>query len=152
MNIFGYELQETDVWLLRSAGALIIVLIGSIIYRTNIKSITKRKAHAEDILRCISPFSDAIANIHRGEHNHIFIMNSFFREQEEAIAIFQAKVLGKSTLKLKEAWNQYSQHYNLNAKGRIHGQFATIPEPFRTNELNSLHKHLSKIIKVVKRT
>jgi hypothetical protein len=152
MIFFGYELNETDIWLLRSTGTLFVILIGSIIYRTNANLIAKRKSHANDITNCIAPFNDAIANIHLGEASHIFIMNSFIRQQEEAIAIFKAQITCKNNLMLQDVWDKYKKHYEENAKGMTHNQFAVIDEPFKTKELDLLHKYLSNIIKEITRT
>jgi hypothetical protein len=152
MDIFGYKLNETEIWLLRAAGTLLVILIGSIIYRTNANFIAKRKSHSKEIANCIAPFKDAIANIHLGEANHIFIMNSFFRTQEEAIAVFKAKMTGKNSIRLQKAWDSYKKHYEDNAEGMIHTQFAVIPEPFKTQELDLLHKYILNIINEIEKT
>jgi len=148
MNIFGIAFSPSDVWLLRIAGALSVIVIGSVVRRATIRFIAKRKSHAQNIADCLTPFMDAIANIHLGEHNHIFIMRSFFRDQEEAIAIFQSKLPAKTALRLKDPWNQYKTYYELKAKDHVHAQFATISEP----ELNALHDQLTKLMKAIKKT
>ena len=152
MNIFGITLSISDVWLLRSAGALSAILIASIVRRASIRFIAKRKAHTENISKCVAPFQDAIVNIHYGEHNHIRIMRSFFNTQKEAIAIFKSQCEGKDFTGLQKAWDAYNEHYQNNANGMVHAQFATIPEPFRTDKLNFLHKLLSDITSEIKKT
>ena len=152
MDIFGHKLNDTDLWLLGAAGALFTALVGSLLYRANVTHIGKRESYARYVADCLAPFEDAISNIHLGEANHIHIMRSFFRAQEEAIAVFQAKAKRKATIQLQKAWNDYKQHYNSTAKDRIHAQFAAFPEPLRTSELDSLHKHLTQIIEAVKKT
>ena len=150
MDIFGYKLNDNDLWLLGAAGALFTALVGSLLYRANVTHIAKRESHAKHVANCLAPFEDAISNIHLGEENHICIMRSFFRAQEEAIAVFQAKAQGNASIQLQKAWNNYKQHYKVTAKDRIYSQFADSPEPQRTNELDLLHKHLTQIIKAVK--
>lgn len=56
MNIFGQELQEIDLWLLRAAGALVVILLGSIIYRSNIFSIDRKKT----LIQAAAKFRDVI--------------------------------------------------------------------------------------------
>ena len=150
MDVFGYTFSSADLWMLRIAGTLSLVLLGSLIYRANAKCIAQDKANAQDITDCLVPFKDAIANIHLGEANHIRIMRSFFRAQEESIAVFKAKAQGNASIQLQKAWNNYKQHYEFTAKDRIHAQFATFHKPLRTNELDLLHKYLTQIIEAVK--
>ena len=152
MNVFGVILSPSDLWLFGIVIVLVGILAKSIIGRTNDIFTAKRKAHTENVTKCIAPFKDAIANIHLGEHNTIAIMNSFFRSQEEAIAIFKSQCEGKDFTGLQKAWNAYSEHYEHNAKGMVHSLFAVIPEPNRTDELNYLHKLLSNIINEIKKT
>ena len=95
----------------------------------------------------IVPFENAIINIHLGEANHVFIMKSFFRAQEEAVAILKTKIPRKKTLNLQKVWDKYKNYYELNAKKRIHSLFAVIDKP--SNDL--LYKHLADIIKEIKK-
>jgi len=152
MNLFGIILNPADLWLLKIAGALAGILAISIVGRASIRFVAKRKTHSDNISKCIAPFSDALANIHLGEHNHIRIMRSFFREQKEAVAIFKSQCAGKNLTGLQTAWEAYKKHYEDNANGTIYTQFASIPEPFKTEELDLLHAFLSNIITKIKKT
>lgn len=63
MNIFGYELLDSDIWLLGIVGALITALLGSIIYRTNASRINRKTA----LIQTAAKFREAI-DISRIEH------------------------------------------------------------------------------------
>ena len=125
--------------------ALILIIVNGIVFYL----LRDKKRIKTD--QYIAPFEDAIANIHLGDANHIFIMKSFFRAQEEAIAILKSKIASKKTLKLQKTWDEYKKHYEGNAKERIHTLFAVFSEPFKTKEIELLHKYLSDIIKEIKR-
>lgn len=152
MGMLPDPLTDFELWLLGIAGALIGILIGSIIWRSNARLVAKRKSHSDNISKCVTPFKDAIANIHLGENNQIFIMNSFFRSQKDAIAIFKSQCIRKNTAALQKAWNEYEKYYTVNAKGIVAAQFETVPQPFKTREYEILHKYLSSIIKEVEKT
>ena len=122
---------------------LLVIFNGIVFWVLREKDIKKVKEY-------IAPFEDAIVNIHLGENNHIFIMKSFFRSQEEAISILKSKIPVKKTLRLQKAWDGYKDYYENNAKGRVFGQFAQIAEPHRTEKMDLLQKHLTSTIKEIK--
>ena len=146
--MFGQEFSKGEIWLLGLAVPLLLALLACWLRRSSNRVSTTENAHARNVADCLAPFNDALANIRLGEHNHIFIMKSFFRSQEDAIAIYQSKLPAKTALRLKDPWNQYKKYYELNAKGRVYAQFAAISEP----ELNALHNQLTKLMEVIKKT
>ena len=152
MGMLEYPLSDVDFWLLGLAGTLFIALIGIITYRANARIIIIRKSHTDNVSKCVAPFKDAIANIHLGKHNHIFIMNSFFRSQEEAIAIFKSQCMRKNTTALQKVWDEYKKYYEENAKNKIPDQFGFVPEQIKTRDYEVLHNYLSDIIKKAEQT
>jgi len=59
VNFFGYELQQSDIWLLGIAGSLFTILLGSLIYRTNVSRINRQS----DFKKAATDFRKAFTDI-----------------------------------------------------------------------------------------
>ena len=150
MKIFGITLSNADLYLLGIAGALAVIVIGAILFRKNNFLIKRREQKREIINNILMPFNDAIVNIEHGEHNHIFIMNSFFIDQKEAVSSAKAIATERRKKKIQTAWNNYKSFYNKNAKGQVHSYFAVFPDKFEREQKNIIRSHLNTISKAIK--
>jgi len=84
------SLSDADWTLLRVAGALTAIFIGSIASRRSSEVIHNRRKKNETIEDILMPFNDAILNLENENFNYICIANSFFRNHEIAIACAKA--------------------------------------------------------------
>jgi len=109
----------------------------------------KKAGNDERVRICLIPFKEAKININSGEFNHIRIMNALFDDQKDAITIFTTELKGRSLVRVRNAWDEYRNYYEQNAKDQFYINFAEIHEPYKTDSLNELRAFLNKIIREV---
>ena len=130
---------------------LIITLIGVFLAaRCNFAQklwFSKKAINDEKIFSWLVPFQDCLVNIEAGEHNHIFIMNAFFRPQKDNIIRIRAEIKGNKLSKINTTWNKYEEWYDTTAKGQIHSLLGT-PEK---QGVEKLKKHTTSIINEIKK-
>lgn len=130
---------------------LLVMLIGAFIaLRGNFAQklwFSKKATNDKKIFLWLEPFRNSLVNIESGEHNHIFIMNTFFQFQKNSIIRIRTEIKSSKFRKTKTAWNKYEKYYENNAKDQVHGLFG-IPEK---EKLNELKKHMTNIMKEIKK-
>lgn len=127
--------------------ALIILFIGKRCDFAQKLCFTKKAANDKKISFWLEPFHNAIIRIESGGHNHIFIMDNFFRFQKQSIICIRAEIKNPKQSKINTAWNKYEDWYKSTAKGQIHSLFSA-PEK---KELDVLKKHMADIIEEIKK-
>lgn len=126
-----------------------MVVIGAIIHRQNSVAVRKREKRDKIIGEILCPFSDAILNIEHGEHNHISIINSFFKSQKESISRAKSIASRSKKKKLEKAWGNYELFHMQNAKDIVIGQFVNFPQYIEEAKKNELRAHITAIIELI---
>ncbi len=108
---------------------------------------TKKAINDEKISFWLEPFRDAFVNIEAGEHNHIFIMQTFFQRKKDNIIRIRAEFKESKISNVNTVWSQYESWYNATAEGQIHSLFGA-PEK---EELEKLKKYIADIMKEIKK-
>ena len=130
---------------------VLIMLIGAFIaLRGNFTQklwFSKKTTNDEKIFFWVEPFRDSLVNIEAGEHNHIFIMNTFFQSQKDNIIRIRTEIKGNKLSKINTTWDKYEKWYETCAKGQIHSLFGA-PEK---KGLEELKKHIADIVKEIKK-
>ncbi len=127
--------------------ALILYLIS--LFGNSIQGLwrTKKAAKENKIFFWLEPFRNALVDIEAGEHNHIFIVNTFFQSQRDNIVRIRTEINESKISKVNTAWNQYESWCDATAEGQIHSLFGA-PEK---EELEKLKKYIADIMKEIKK-